>query len=88
MKTEFEKMRGRELYCFSDPEIMASLGHANDLCRRLRGMTMADADYRAVIEELIPGIPPTSTSRPRASMRPPTRMPTGTEATSPPSASV
>ena len=33
MKTEFEKMRGRELYCFSDPEIMASLGHANDLCR-------------------------------------------------------
>lgn len=31
MKTEFEKMRSRELYDFSDPEIDASLRHAKKL---------------------------------------------------------
>ena len=61
MKKEIEKMRGQELYCFSDPEVMASLNHAGALCRKLRDMGTEDADYRSTIEELIPGIPPTST---------------------------
>lgn len=60
MKKEIEKMRSRELYCFSDPEIQASLDHAGELCRKLRTMLMSDKDYRSTIEELIPGIPPTS----------------------------
>ena len=61
MKTEFEKMRSQELYYFSDPEIQASLEHAGELCRKLRTMQMSDEDYRRTIEELIPGIPSTST---------------------------
>lgn len=60
MKKEIEKMRGQELYCFSDPEVQASLDHAGALCVALRHMSMADEGYRAVIEELIPGIPSTS----------------------------
>lgn len=66
MKKEIEKMRGQELYCFSDPEVMASLNHAGALCRKLRDMGTEDADYRSTIEELIPGIPPTSTVCPRS----------------------
>ena len=61
MKTEFEKMRGEELYRFSDSEIMASLTHAKELCRRLQTMTINDADYRRVVSELIPGLPESST---------------------------
>ena len=57
MKTEFEKMRSEELYDFSDAEIDASLRHAKMLCARLQTMTPYDNDYRAVIEDLIPGIP-------------------------------
>ena len=57
MKTEFEKMRSEELYDFSDPEIEMSLKKAKLLCARLQTMTPYDADFRAVIEELIPGIP-------------------------------
>lgn len=57
MKTEFEKMRSEELYDFSDPEIDASLKHAKLLCARLQTMTPYDDGYRAVIEELVPGIP-------------------------------
>ena len=57
MKTEYEKMRSQELYYFSDPEIHASLVHAKKVCARLRSMTIYDEDYRQVIEELIPGIP-------------------------------
>lgn len=60
MKTEFEKMRSGEMYCFSDPEVYDSLLHAKALCRRLQTMTLDDADYRSVIEELIPGIPKTT----------------------------
>ncbi len=55
--TEFEKMRSRELYDFSDPEILVSLRHAKEVCTRLQTMTIMDDDYREVIEELIPGIP-------------------------------
>lgn len=61
MKTEYEKMRSQELYYFSDPEIHASLIHAKKVCARLRSMTICDEDYRQVIEELIPGIPQSTT---------------------------
>lgn len=61
MKTEYEKMRSQELYYFSDPEIHASLVHAKKVCVRLRSMTIYDEDYRQVIEELIPGIPQSTT---------------------------
>lgn len=61
MKTEYEKMHSQELYYFSDPEIHASLVHAKKVCARLRSMTICDEDYRQVIEELIPGIPQSTT---------------------------
>lgn len=61
MKTEYEKMRSQELYYFSDPEIHASLVHAKKICARLRSMTIYDEDYRQVIEELIPGVPQSTT---------------------------
>lgn len=61
MKTEYEKMRSQELYYFSDPEIHASLVYAKKVCARLRSMTIYDEDYRQVIEELIPGIPQSTT---------------------------
>ena len=61
MKTEYEKMRSQELYYFSNPEIHASLVHAKKVCARLRSMTIYDEDYRQVIEELIPGIPQSTT---------------------------
>ena len=61
MKTEYEKMRSQELYYFSDPEIHASLVHAKKVCACLRSMTIYDEDYRQVIEELIPGIPQSTT---------------------------
>ena len=61
MKTEYGKMRSQELYYFSDPEIHASLVHAKKVCARLRSMTIYDEDYRQVIEELIPGIPQSTT---------------------------
>lgn len=61
MKTEYEKMRSQELYYFSDPEIHASLVHAKKVCARLRSMTICDDDYRQVIEELIPGVPQSTT---------------------------
>ena len=61
MKTEYEKMRSQEIYYFSDPEIHASLVHAKKVCARLRSMTIYDEDYRQVIEELIPGIPQSTT---------------------------
>lgn len=61
MKTEYEKMRSQELYYFSDPEIHGSLVHAKKVCACLRSMTIYDEDYRQVIEELIPGIPQSTT---------------------------
>ena len=60
MKTELEKMRSEELYSFADLEVSASIFRAQKLCARLRTMTISDADYREVIEELIPGIPKSS----------------------------
>lgn len=60
-KTEFEKMRSGETFSLYDAEVLASLSHAKELCRRLQTMTINDDDYRAVIEELIPGLPKSST---------------------------
>ena len=59
--TEFEKMRSQELYDFSDPEILASLMHAKEVCTRLQTMTLTSDGYREAIEDLIPGIPEDST---------------------------
>jgi len=61
MKTEFEKMRSEELAYFSDPEIQRSLIHAKAVCAQLQTMSIYDADYRSVIEDLIPGIPTSAT---------------------------
>ena len=61
MKTELEKMRSGELYSFADSEVTASIVRAQKLCAHLRMMSIHDEDYREVIEELIPGIPKTST---------------------------
>jgi len=57
MKTEFEKMRNGEMYYFSDREVYDSLLRAKELCCLLQTMTIENADYRSVIEELIPDIP-------------------------------
>ena len=61
MKSEFEKMRGGELYSFADEKVTDSIFHAQKLCARLRMMSIYDDNYREVIEELIPGIPVDST---------------------------
>lgn len=55
--TEFEKMRSRQLYDFSDAEIYKSLDHAKKLCARLQTVTITDDCYREMIEDLLPGIP-------------------------------
>ena len=57
MKSEMEKMRGGELYCFSDAEMLVSLRHAKAVCARLQTVSIMDDVYRGLIEELIPGIP-------------------------------
>ena len=62
--TDFDKMRHEEFYDFSDATVLLSITHANRLCARLQTMTASDDDYRAVIEELIPGIPQSSCINP------------------------
>lgn len=54
-------MRSEQLYDYSVPELAASFDHASELCCRLRSMWPGHPDYRAVLEELIPGIPEDST---------------------------
>ena len=60
MKSEKEKMRSGERFSYAAPEIQRSMRHAKELCAKLQTMTMYDADYRAVIEDLIPTIPSSS----------------------------
>ena len=60
MNTEFEKMRSRQKYNFSDEEIEKSLLHAKELCRKLQTMTFTDTLYRSLISDLIPSLPETS----------------------------
>jgi len=62
--TEFEKMRYGEFYDFTSEECLASYYRAKHLCARLQTMTTEDADYRSTIEDLIPGIPESSTVAP------------------------
>ncbi len=59
--TEFEKMRSEEFYDFSSEECLASYLRAKHLCAKLQTMTVEDDDYRKTIEDLIPGIPESST---------------------------
>lgn len=53
-------MRHEELYYFSDPKVKESLARAQKLCAKLRVMSLFDEDYRKTVEELIPGIPPST----------------------------
>ena len=62
--TEYEKMRSGELYDFTEEKLLSSYVRAKQLCARLQTMTIADCDYREVIEALIPGIPQSSTVSP------------------------
>ena len=62
--TEFEKMRREEFYDFTSEECLASYYRAKHICAKLQTMTIEDADYRETIEELIPGIPESSTVSP------------------------
>ena len=57
---ELEKMRSGLLADFTSPEIQASFRHCKTLLARFRMMSTYDPEYRSVLEELIPGIPPTS----------------------------
>jgi len=61
MKTEIEKMKSGEVYCFTDPEVVQSLKHARQLCAEMQTMTVEDKGYRETIEKLIPGLPQTAT---------------------------
>ena len=62
--TEFEKMRREEFYDFTSEECLASYYRAKHICAKLQTMTIEDADYRETIEDLIPGIPESSTVSP------------------------
>lgn len=58
--TEIEKMRAGMLANMDDPEIQQSFIHAKHLVARLRTMCTYDTGFRAVLEDLVPGIPETS----------------------------
>ena len=62
--TEFEKMRREEFYDFTSEECLASYYRAKHICAKLQTMTTEDEDYRKTIEELIPGIPESSSVSP------------------------
>ncbi len=57
---ELDKMRSGQRYDYAAPEVDASLQHARGLCARLQTMTVQGADYRDVMEDLIPGFPKSS----------------------------
>ena len=62
--SEFEKMRGGQLYHFDDAEVLASVTRANELCARLSQLTLSSPEYRSIIETLIPDIPVSSAVNP------------------------
>lgn len=64
MKTQFEKMRSEEPYCWMDPEVEASIMHGYAACDRFNRLTHADPEYREALEDLIPGIPESSVIAP------------------------
>ena len=57
---EIEKMRNGLLADFTAPEVQESFRHRKTLLARFRTMSTYDADYRSVLEQLIPGIPATT----------------------------
>ena len=57
---EIEKMRNGLLADFTAPEVQESFRHCKTLLARFRTMSTYDADYRSVLEQLIPGIPATT----------------------------
>lgn len=60
LSEEMRKMRNEELYSFADASVEDSLVRAYRLCSRLQTMSPWDTDYRAVMEQLIPGLPASS----------------------------
>ena len=62
--TEFEKMRSQQLYNFEDKDVLKHVDKANRICARLSNLTVNSPEYRSLIEELVPGIPASSTINP------------------------
>lgn len=58
--TETEKMRSGQLADMSVEEIQERFDHAHRLLARMRNLSTYDAEYRGLLEELVPGIPATS----------------------------
>ena len=59
-RTEIQKMRDGESPDFRSPELQASFRHAKELLARMRTMSTYSDGFRELLEQLIPGIPPTS----------------------------
>lgn len=62
--TEFEKMRSSQLADCSDPEINESFRHCKTLLACFRMISSYHEEFRSILEDLIPGIPATSTVMP------------------------
>lgn len=58
---EIDKMRSCQLADMEDPEIQASFIHAKKLLAKFRMMNIYDEEFREILEDLVPGIPATST---------------------------
>lgn len=43
--TEFEKMRNKEFYDFTDAEVTESIIHANRLCAKLQTLTVFETAW-------------------------------------------
>ena len=61
MKTEFEKMRSQELYRIDDPEVERSCNDTKELLVAFNQTTLTSPDYRALLRQVAPGIPDSST---------------------------
>lgn len=61
---ELENMRSGMLADFTAPEIQESFRHCKTLLAKFRILSTYDADYRTILEELVPGIPKTSVIMP------------------------
>ena len=59
--TEVEKMRSGQLADMMVPEMHERFEHAKRLLAQMRTLTTYDAAYRGLLEELVPGIPASST---------------------------
>ena len=58
---ELERMRSGEPYDFSDSTIAESIRNCREKMERLNRLPVYDEDYRKALEDLIPGIPASST---------------------------